>query len=420
MMNKKGVSIFRILLICLLFSFVIWVFVLTFQEIKKKNQQNDIVLNDNLRLLDDNSQFNPNDFIYNFTYYGYQNSNINTQASTYDILDFESKSYIYQLAYTYDAWYGWTYNFYNNSTITDSNVNTSLSSPTFDSNDNLILSSALYSPNGSTHRESIFSNATNLGNSRSFALVYNCNIPVEFFNFTMVYNFPISTSRTLKFYVLTDAGFYQFGIITFNSTTHTFVFSSDNIVNAINGATTVRRFGFLMAQSSNTSNSLGYLPQYDSSNSSTSGFNYYTSSAYSNYYNSFSNVTDKYNLCFLTFHSSSLNSNYVSGYNTGYNDGINYMQGQITSLSQQINDLNNNITSLNNTISSQQTIITNLQNQLNQTQNNFKDLFFTFADIPVKTIHNILNFDFFGMNLFKFFTGVLTALGCIWLIKKFI
>ena len=51
-------------------------------------------------------------------------------------------------------------------------------------------------------------------------------------------------------------------------------------------------------------------------------------------------------------------------------------------------------------------------------QNNFKDVFFTMADIPFYTVHNALGFEFFGVNLFRFFTGVLTALGIIWLIRK--
>lgn len=121
------------------------------------------------------------------------------------------------------------------------------------------------------------------------------------------------------------------------------------------------------------------------------------------------------------------NEVYQLGYIRGYSDGQAAADAGLISnnemLQSDIQTLNSQVSALQSTINQQSSLIDSLSTQLNQLQEgqfSLKNIFFTFADIPFKTAHNVLDFQFFGVNLFHFFVGVITALGMIWLIKKII
>lgn len=284
-----------------------------------------------------------------------------------------------------------------------------MSQETTKNNNKILLGYDLYK----AHTISYVYNSWN--SVRSWSIGYNCNIPIESFNFTMYYNFPINANISPNFYVYTDVGSVRFTNFTFNATTLNHTFSYTEILSSLPNATKVFRFGFAYASSSNT-NYTYYLPCY-ANISALSGVNNDSNNVYRNYFNSLTD-TQKDNCCYISFATTTYPIDYTEGYNNGYNDAINYTNGQINQLNNTIITLQNNINELSNTISNQNITIQSLQNQLNNANTNFKGFFFTLADTPIRTISNCLGFEVFGINLFQFFIGVLTALGCIWLIKK--
>lgn len=118
------------------------------------------------------------------------------------------------------------------------------------------------------------------------------------------------------------------------------------------------------------------------------------------------------------------NDQWILGYQTGYAAGVanadSALATQNVELQNAIADLTSDNLNLNSRVNQQSDIINQLNNELQQSQNNFKGLFFTFADIPFRTVSNALGFEFWGINLFRFFVGIITALGIVWLIKKII
>lgn len=127
---------------------------------------------------------------------------------------------------------------------------------------------------------------------------------------------------------------------------------------------------------------------------------------------------------YLVFKNFFGDSDWVQGYNEGYREGLSAAEESLkiayNNAMTQVNDLTSQVTDLTSRVNSQSNIIENLQNQINNVNLGFKNFFFTLADVPFKTVSNVLGFEVFGLNLFQFFTGILTALGCIWLIKKFL
>lgn len=162
------------------------------------------------------------------------------------------------------------------------------------------------------------------------------------------------------------------------------------------------------------------------------GFNfYYNSSIYDTGY-SYSipiqnkSWTDYSNSCLFYLHfvnfygDEQWNLGFQEGYRSGQSAANEALQIAYDNAMIQVNDLTSQVNDLTSRVNSQSSIIDNLQNQINNANLGFKNFFFTMADVPFKTVSNVLGFEVFGLNLFQFFTGILTALGCIWLIKKFL
>ena len=418
MKNKKGFSVLKTIVLILFIGFLVLFIYSTFKAIADKNKHITTNETTTIKMLDNNMEYNPIDYVYNKIVLGYNYSNVNSASYAHtNLIDYVNNNNARFLS-TDDYYYVYTGNTgkfpYLDYVSKFDNYKLSLSTDLmfFDNN----LSYRYFYTN------SYYTNSLNTTTNRSFIMCYNCDISIDAFSFNLYYNFPLSQNKNIYMFVLTDNGYERFSI-SIDYINKFGSFSSTELTNAFPGATKVVRFGFAFAQSSNSSNVLGYLPQYDSSISSTptlNGVNYYDNEVYENYYRSITTTQDKNSLAYIVFSSSSYSNGYVEGYNNGYNAGLEYNQSFINDLSSQVNSLNNTLSDLRTTINQQAQIITNLQAQLDQEQTGYRDFFFTFVDIPIKTMHDILNFEFFGLNLFQFFTGVLTALGAIWLIKKFI
>lgn len=101
---------------------------------------------------------------------------------------------------------------------------------------------------------------------------------------------------------------------------------------------------------------------------------------------------------------------YYSSYSpNGIVQEQSYEKGR-ESMAEDMNDLQNRNTALRKQNSE-------LQNQLDETFG-WKSMFFAMADTPFKTVYNMLGFDMFGVNLFIAFTGFITVLAMLWLIKR--
>jgi len=234
-------------------------------------------------------------------------------------------------------------------------------------------------------------------------------IPINYFNFTFNGSDTLSNSNTrITIYGNDDIVVST----TFNNTNK---FLSQYLLNINPNLTHIIKFEFDIY--ANTS----IIPQYNSSTGSNMnnvswdniGLQNKTWSSYSSFCN--------FHIAFDNYYG---DSQWQAGFDEGYRQGLeagdealresnDYLQNKVIDLSSQVD-------SLNSRVNQQTEIITQLNNELQQSQNNFKGLFFTFADIPFKTVSNALGFEFWGVNLFRFFVGIITALGIVWLIKKII
>lgn len=402
MMNKKGIAILKtIILITLIALFsVLIIYVMEYIKDKNKEPKKDIIK------MVTPTEYNPVNDIYSFYLYSYKNSNF-TSNSTYEtnVYNYETNTNVYYYAMSP-----------NGETITNiSSGNYPIPQIINTRNNNLLVGQDL-----NTAR-TIASYMYDWNGVRSWSIGYNCNIPIESFNFTMYYNFPLSSTTTTYLYIYTDVGSVR-RYFNFTSTNKIATFSYTTILSTLPNATKILRFGFAIAASSSI-NSSNYLPVNVSGNTYLSGVTAdhieRGTNPYTNYYNTL-DTTQKENLCYLAFSTSTYPIDYTDGYNDGYNDALNNANNQINQLSATINDLQNSVNSMTQTIETQNITIQSLQSQLDNTNTNFKSFFFTIADTPIRTISNCLGFEVFGINLFQFFIGVLTALGCIWLIKKFL
>lgn len=95
-------------------------------------------------------------------------------------------------------------------------------------------------------------------------------------------------------------------------------------------------------------------------------------------------------------------SNYVTDYIKGFNDGVNTKINEIIAKDREIKYLEERLENL----SSGEFTLANL--------------FWSIGSIPFETIKIIWNFEFLGVNLTQFFTGLITALMLVFLIKRFL
>lgn len=100
-------------------------------------------------------------------------------------------------------------------------------------------------------------------------------------------------------------------------------------------------------------------------------------------------------------------ASFNSGYNLGFDDGIQQNTDKIS-------ELNSEIVSLHDTIDILQQQIVNLQNSTS----NYQHLLWTVAGTPWESFNKIWNVEFGGINIANIVTGFVTALLVIYLIKK--
>lgn len=101
-------------------------------------------------------------------------------------------------------------------------------------------------------------------------------------------------------------------------------------------------------------------------------------------------------------------SQYDSGYNSGYSTGVNESKNKINELNEQIKQQDKDIAYLNDRLNS----------LTNGDDFTLANLFWSIGAVPFETIKSIWNFEFLGVNLTQFFTGLITCLLLIYLIKK--
>ncbi len=101
-------------------------------------------------------------------------------------------------------------------------------------------------------------------------------------------------------------------------------------------------------------------------------------------------------------------SQYDSGYNSGYSTGVNESKNKINELNEEIKQQDKDIAYLNDRLNS----------LTNGDDFTLANLFWSIGGVPFETIKSIWNFEFLGVNLTQFFTGLITCLLLIYLIKK--
>lgn len=408
MMNKKG-NVSRIILWCLFFiiiGFLIYSLVLTYKEIKKKNPSNENVSTAMVDIAPrfayvNEFQYSANDYITSAYVNFYKNASI-----THDVLNgvanFDISAIQVSLGATgYDVY-----------TACDKYWGSGSIVPYYvyaDSykNDNVLYVSdimqdlfthANHTEKGFNQYFSYFDMRTLWSNApanffKSAAMILNCNIPINEFNYTLSGTYNNPTHIFLKGDVTDD-------VFNFESN---FPFTTNDLPVGLRANNAyITKIIIPCWQSRYNGNLQSYMNKdcnYD--------------------YNLVINGAYDFDMNFSVFTRS---NSYQDGYNAGYSDGVqaadSALQDYNTELVNENTQLKGNIDSLNSRITQQQNVISQLQYQIDSSSNNFRGLFFTMADIPFKTVHSALGFEFWGVNLFEFFVGVLTALGIIWLIKK--
>jgi hypothetical protein len=405
MKNKKGISIGRIILYVLFLSLIalfIYTLFITFNAMKKKKIEDNSV-NSSLRFAYNNQfDYSAADYIQS-AYLNFCRSNSVARDIYYNVFNI---NYVDDLVFTY-------------SNTDSSYVHTALPSVTQEGNNYPYLATGFVDDNVfhlGDMIKNLYNNAkaveveenngnfvdfnyfTDFSNYRSAVIVINCDIPVELFNFSVSGNFNAAgcdiyfsgssdTSSTIF-----KGGGYQNGVYNSSSLPSGFLSTYSRIKKLI-------------------------FPIWQRYSDSEQGF-YITPSPYNyNYLNVLSNFTLD-----LTFNVYTNSSDYQQGYDAGYQNGLSTGAGSssayIEELQRANNSLNSQISDLKSRVDQQSYIINHLNDELQHQSTNFKGLFFTFADIPFKTVSNALGFEFWGVNLFRFFVGVITALGILWLIKR--
>lgn len=399
MKNKKGITIGRVLLYLLfgvVFLSIIWVLVLTYREIAKNpNKTPKIECDNNIR-------------------YQYSNQ-----------YDYSAADYITSIWSTWSRNSSWAEQDYNPFSVNANYNETSKPMywcgsgtltkdnayhPSMSINDNVVqIGNSIYSY-GQYYYNNLYNPQTLILNAQSSFIFYQCNIPVSLFsgNITGAYS-NVDTDYNCIIWYVTDLDYNE------NTDTitgyHKFRFRwgsnfdlAHNLDSSVLSASRVLYFGFGLFQNY-TLNDKAFINNPNFRN---------------DFYSSINNSVGMRSI-YINFDVHYGNQDYQSGYDDGYLAGKNDVDTALENinqqLSQQIQELNTTISDLNSRVNSQSTIITQLQDEINNSSN-FKGLFFTMADVPFKTVSNVLGFEVLGVNLFQFFTGILTALGMIWLIKK--
>jgi len=231
-------------------------------------------------------------------------------------------------------------------------------------------------------------------------LTCNCNvpIPINYFNFTLNgINKNSTSSAILILSCNDDITLYM----SFDTSSH---FDYQMILNNNPNITNIYSFGLYIYYNS----SVPY--PYPTSSSSLSLGSYSWSSMISscNFHISFDNI----------YGDQVWQNGYDEGFRNGQASADEGLVNSNVSLQNQVDSLSSQVSDLTSRVNTQSEIIDSLNQQLQTSSNNFKGLFFTMADVPFKTVANALGFEFWGINLFKFFVGIITALGIVWLIKR--
>lgn len=400
MMNKKGISILKSILFILLTVTFIILLVYIFNYINDSNNKSES--NESIHYVEPNSNYNivsyvqsANLLFYKYNSYRSSTSNLNAIGN---VLAYDNSN-ITTMSYNNN-------DIYSAPTIYNYDTNVLFITPSLASVMNFASSNNI--PNTSNKWFNSFNSGT-----FSCVLAFNCsNIPINAFNFRLSLDYD-STSTIpsyLDFWVLTDTGVYKDIPFNLAGQNGTYDFNCRAALgNDLGTSNYIVRFGFSVYQ-----------------RSSSTGLNYYVYNNnytynYTNFLNYYNNNASAYNDLRIIFNDYVYSSDYLEGFDSGYSSASSELQPVINELNERITLLNNQLTSLNTTISNQTQVIEFLQNQLNNASNrSFKTLFFNMADTPLRVVSNCLGFEVFGVNLFQFFIGVLTTLGCIWLIKKFI
>lgn len=378
MMNKKGITIGRILLYVLFLTLIgifIYTCYVTYKKIHEPKEENSII-----RKVDNNSvTINPVDSIsyLNMTLmenpFGTGSNNPFYPNNSFSVTPYASSTNIYNGAITsnsYDLLIANTFeNYkvnYNIVTIPDTYVYQFMS--------------------------------------------FKCNINVTDFNFT------ITGSDATDYYSLffvTDTYMNENNIITnFNRIDNLRVGSHYNFVDirpsSTANASKILYFGFGVCSTITYNTKFFINTNYKVNASSNPSFPLHLLPT-------LTDITMSFDPVVLTGNNQEI---WQDGYDKGYQTAIESTNNAVGDLVDQNNVLSSQVYDLTSRVNQQATIIESLQAQLNNANNGFKSLFFTMADIPFKTVHNALGFEFWGVNLFTFFVGIITALGLLWLIKK--
>lgn len=407
MMNKKG-NASRIILWCLFFviiGFLIYTLVLTYKEIKKKNPSTENVTTS---MVDFAPRFAyNNDFEYSaadyitscyFNYYAVSDVVFQKINGSIQSLDLSTIQPIYvrnSINTLLDEEYSMQNRYLNyniRAHVNDNVLNFSdILKYLYPYASDYIMNKGY----GSAYNMNWFNYPTTNPYSMSGAIVLECDIPINLFNGSLSGNY--NTGNVETWLLGDDNNLYRYyfngGNFSYSSLPSAFIANCAYIKKWV-------------------------IPTWQSTNSN--GLSYYlVGNSYN--YNYFNVSSDSFNLTF-NFQVYTQNSSYQDGYNSGYADGINSADAALVDYnSQLVNEnisLHSQIDSLSSRIEQQQIVINNLQATIDSSSNNFRGLFFTMADIPFRTVSNALGFEFWGVNLFQFFIGIITALGIIWLIKK--
>lgn len=414
MKNKKGITFGRIMLY-ILFAFVIvfliWSLVLTYRSIRNPNTSEPKIECDSSIKFAPNRTYSALDYI-DKAYLNFYNSNSiardvsnslfsinvtgNLDVGSYDTLGqgnvMTAISANFASVANWSPFYTYRSNYLDNTyTLKFGSMLYDLYFNAKDINVNLVDDPYNYNFNYFGY-DSIFNSA---------AVVLTCDIPVELFNFSIN---GFINSPGGDFYVFGSSYNGAVGYKSGFDSTHTFTYTSLPSQFLAN-YTRIKKI---------------VIPTWQFMTSNEPGY-YIVPTPYNYSYN---DITSNYSFNFV-FQTYTESSDWQEGYDVGYQEGLDNADRSLVDinnqLQNQVSNLNGQVNSLQNQVAQQSNIINNLNIELQQLQTGqftFKNFFFSIADVPFKTVHSVLGFDFFGVNLFNFFVGILTALGIIWLIKK--
>lgn len=404
MMNKKGLTFTRLLLYILfatILGFIIYAFILTYNELKKNNTMPESQITVIKQQQNTPTSFSAATYFSDF-YWCFYDSN-NFLASLYSNLSLNSTSYSSDVMPFYTG-FAWERDIYDDWSLIHSDSTYYKYFTKSSSFSELFLGDCLYNSinyiiDSEDNHPPFINYFDNYGSS---AIIFNIdNCPINYFNFSLDYTNSYWNQYVTLFFI--------------DNLGYTYRLQFDKFVD------THIDLGSLLSFNSDSSSITKMIFFVNQSNIS-SGINYYpVASPYNYNYSSLASINTGLTITFDIFQAS---SDYQDGYNDGYIAGRNDVDNALEEYNRQLvienSQLEYDIQQANSRIDSQQIVISSLQNQLDVATSNFKGFFFTLADVPFKTVSNILGFEVFGVNMFQFFTGILTALGIIWLIKKFL